>query len=52
MKVKVRTYEQLLIALWAVMAIVNYIFQHLGFAPVYTLGFNQYLNSHPILIIG
>lgn len=47
MKVKVRKYEHLLIALGALMVIINYIFQHLGFAPVYTLGFSQYLNSHP-----
>jgi two-component system LytT family sensor kinase len=49
MRVEVRKYEQLLIALWAVLAVINYILQHFGIAPVYTYGFRQYLNSRPEL---
>ncbi|MCW3119307.1 MAG: hypothetical protein JWM28_3389 [Chitinophagaceae bacterium] len=39
----------MLIALLSLMAIINYIFQHLGLGPVYISGFRQYLNSHPNL---
>jgi len=49
MKVKIRKYEQLLIALLALMAIINYILQRLALAPIYTTGFRQYNNAHPNL---
>lgn len=47
MKVKIRKHEQLLIALFGLMTIINYILQQLGFIPVYISGFNEYLKSHP-----
>ncbi|MDB5135263.1 MAG: hypothetical protein JWP37_1866 [Mucilaginibacter sp.] len=46
MKVKIRKYEQLLIALLALMAIINYVLQRLGLAAVYVTGFEQYNNIH------
>ncbi|RNL55914.1 sensor histidine kinase [Pedobacter jejuensis] len=47
MKVKIRKHEQLLIALFGLMTIINYTLQQLGFIPVYISGFNEYLKSHP-----
>lgn len=49
MKVKIRKYEQLLVALLMIMAIINYILQRLDLSPVYTTGFRQYNNAHPNL---
>jgi hypothetical protein len=49
MKVKIRKYEQLLIALLGVQAIIHYILQRLGLATVYISGFRQYNNIHPNL---
>jgi hypothetical protein len=49
MKVKIRKYEQLLIALLALMAIINYFLQRLGLAAVYVTGFEQYNNTHHTL---
>jgi two-component system LytT family sensor kinase len=49
MKVKVRKYEQLLIALLGLMAIMGYILQCLNLAPIYTAGFRQYNIIHPNL---
>jgi two-component system LytT family sensor kinase len=47
MKVKIRKYEQLLIALLGLMAIINYILQRLNLTAVYLVGFRQYNNIHP-----
>ncbi|MFC4213024.1 sensor histidine kinase [Pedobacter lithocola] len=47
MKVKIRKHEQLLIALFGLMTIINYILQQLGFIPVYISGFTEYLRAHP-----
>jgi len=49
MKVKVKKYEQLLIALLGLMAIMEYILQRLNLGPVYTVGFRQYNIIHPNL---
>ncbi len=46
MKVKIRKYEQLLFALLALMAIINYILQRLHLAAVYVTGFEQYNALH------
>lgn len=46
MKVKIRKYEQLLFALLALMAIINYILQRLNLAAVYVTGFEQYNSIH------
>jgi two-component system LytT family sensor kinase len=47
MKVKIRKYEQLIIALLALIGIINCILQRLHLAPVYTAGFQQYSIIHP-----
>jgi hypothetical protein len=49
MEVKIRKYEQLLIALVGLMAIIGYISQRLDRAPVYISGFRQYNIIHPNL---
>ncbi|UIR55674.1 histidine kinase [Sphingobacterium sp. SRCM116780] len=49
MKVKVRKYEQLLVTLLGLMAIMGYILQYLNLMPVYTDGFRQYNMIHPNL---
>jgi len=46
MKVTIKKYEQLLIALLGLMAIINYILQRLGLASVYLNGFRQYSSTH------
>ncbi|SDT68528.1 Histidine kinase [Mucilaginibacter mallensis] len=46
MKVKIRKYEQLLVALLALIAIINYILQRLNLAPIYVTGFEQYNSIH------
>jgi len=46
MKVKIRKYEQLLFALLAMMAIINYILQRLHLAAAYVTGFEMYNGTH------
>src|SRR5665213_426723 len=46
MKVKIKKYEQLLFALLALMANINYILQRLHLAAVYVTGFEQYNSIH------
>jgi two-component system LytT family sensor kinase len=46
MKVNIRKYEHLLIALMGLMAIFNYILQQLGLTSVYLNGFRQYNSTH------
>ena len=46
MKVKIGKFEQLLVALLALMAIINYILQRLDLAAVYVTGFEQYNSIH------
>ncbi len=47
MKVRIRKYEQLLVALLALMAVINYVLQRLDLARFYTAGFHQYNITHP-----
>jgi two-component system LytT family sensor kinase len=47
MKVKIRKYEQLLIALLGVMTIIDYILQSSNLSAVYSEGFRHYNNIHP-----
>ncbi len=46
MKIKIRKYEQLLVALLALIAIINYVLQRLNLAPIYVTGFEQYNKIH------
>lgn len=47
MEVKIRKYEQMLVAFLGMLAIVGYILQHLNLSPIYVAGFEQYNISHP-----
>lgn len=47
MKVKIRRYEQLLVTLFGMIAIIGYILQGLNLASVYTDGFRRYNITHP-----
>ncbi|WET67011.1 histidine kinase [Sphingobacterium sp.] len=47
MKIKIRKYEQLLIGMWAIITIIQYILQYWELVPIYSEGFLQYLHSHP-----
>lgn len=49
MEVKIRKYEQMLIAFLGVIAIVDHILQSLNLSPIYAAGFHQYNITHPNL---
>jgi len=51
MKVKIRKYEQLLVALFGLLTIVNYLLQQSGVIRFYFSGFTEYLRAHPTLHI-